>query len=63
MSHRDFLFAQDSNLFMDERILIFCLGQITLQSLQELQALTKLYQCVKGWLTQVHGVASDSEAF
>lgn len=51
--HKDFIFAQDSNLFMDERILSLCLGQISPQSLQELQALTKFHQWLEGWLTLV----------
>lgn len=46
--HRD-PFAQDNNLFTDEkRILSLCLGQIARQSLQELQALTKLTSVCAG---------------
>lgn len=46
--HWDLIFVQDSKLFMDERNLSFRLGQISLKSLQELQALTKLSQTLGG---------------
>lgn len=41
------------NQFLDERTLSLCLSQIVLHSLQALQALTKLHQCLRGGLALV----------
>lgn len=52
--HINVIFVQDSKLVVDERNQSFCLGQITLKSLQEFQALTKLHQCLGGLFQPKH---------
>lgn len=46
--HWNLKFVQDSKLIIDERNLSLCLGQITLENLQEFHTLTKLCQCLGG---------------
>lgn len=53
LSYQLFIFIQNGKRFMDKRNLSLCLSQISLESFQELQALTKLNQCLEGWLTLV----------
>lgn len=53
VSHQHFIFIPNGKLFMDKRYLSLCLSQISLETLQELQALTELNQCLEGWLTLV----------
>ena len=45
--HSDFIFLQDGKLLMDGRNLALDLTQISLQSLQQLHTLPKLYQMLR----------------